>query len=175
MNILQELCEKYGGGFRSEGVNKFTNYYPGKQVSDFHVTLKYKGKDIGIKKDINHNPYYIFIRIDNLYDFKLKIRINTVLNSINNIFGKGNQKVGRYQFVGDENYVESIINNEMLVDLIIHNDLTIEISGEQKPALFLKPFRGIESVEKGEEYLEILWLLEYELNSTNAYSNHLFV
>lgn len=175
MNTVLKLCEKYDGEFYQEGIRKFTYNFPQKPIHDFHVNLKYKGKEIIIKKIVNFDSYNILMQIGRQKDLKLKIRLKTLANSIKNIIGKGYQVAGRYEFIGKDNYVESILNNELLVDMIIEKDVYIEIIGDQHSTLLLKPFKGIANVMRGEEYFEILWLLENEIDNPTAINDQIFV
>ena len=159
-----KLCEVYQGEFYQDGIKKYSNYLPLSEVVDFKADLVYKGKRIVIKKVVNFNTYHIFIPVDIHSNIELLIRMKTVTNTVKNLFGKGSKVNGEYEYIGSEKLVDKILDNNKLVELISENDIFIEIRNSQIPSVLLRPFRGIESLKKGEEYLQILYLLEKEVN-----------
>lgn len=93
---------------------------------------------------------------------QITIRYKTLQNTIKNLIGIGNKVIRQYELIGAEKYTDRIQRNKQLMNSIIRNDLTIEIMSQPNPAILFKPFRGIESVRKGEEYFEILYGLYKE-------------
>ena len=169
MEVLIKLCEKYDGEIYQNGIRQYENYLPLNMVNDIKASLFYKQKNIIIKKVVRFNPYYIYMPIENKKNIQILIRHKTVLNSLRNWIGKGSQVIGQYELVGEEIYINRLQRNKQLMKSIAENDLTIEVTSKPHPAILLKPFHGIENVRKGEEYFEILYKLEAQLENRARY------
>jgi len=160
LEVLTKLCEKYDGKIYQNGVLRHRSYLPRNMVNDIKATLTYNNKKIIIKKILRFNPCHIYMPIKNEKSIQISIRLKSLLNAFKSVIGKGHKVIDRYEFLGETKYIDRIIRNRPLINAIILNDLTIDVTSHPNPAILLIPFKGIESVKSGEDYFGILDILE---------------
>ncbi len=176
MNIIKEICEKYGGNY-SEEKKKSILTPVGKLSYQFRkgsFTIDNSKFEIKISENngiaTQTEPYILILEVSNPNIKELIIYPKTNFDRIFNFFKrKESIKIPKtvekkYQFEGDFNLINCIVSEENFNNLILDDSISIKLKKESPNHLILIPNRGIDSLKKLESLIEILKLVKERIN-----------